>query len=310
MTVQEAARELGVSERQAYRDLKRGEDNVAAMLWSRWSEKAVPDGVQAVQLSSIESEVAGVELRRTPTELEALLTHSVKSIERLANGRGVHIYPGKHLPVVTLSTDPSLSVQVLTKVLSYAIQNTSGRRIEVMAEQQDDVVAIRVRYQVDQGQGKDLREDQVVVQLADRLGWSILHQVDSEFEHTITLQMSLHGPTVLIVDDNRGLTDLLDRFLTGHACKVMAANNGREGLELAMLLRPQAIILDVMMPDIDGWEVLQRLRAHPDTAEIPVIICSVFDDPELAYSLGASRFVPKPTRRVAVLEALRDLGVV
>jgi CheY-like chemotaxis protein len=73
---------------------------------------------------------------------------------------------------------------------------------------------------------------------------------------------------------------------------------------------PDAIILDVMMPEMDGWEFLQRLRARPETALIPVVICSIFNDPELAYSLGASLYLPKPVSRDNVLKALRQLGVV
>jgi CheY-like chemotaxis protein len=61
----------------------------------------------------------------------------------------------------------------------------------------------------------------------------------------------------------------------------------------------------VMMPGMDGWEVLQRLRNHPDTQHIPVIICSVFNDPELAYALGASSFLSKPVRREDIIKALR-----
>ncbi len=64
-----------------------------------------------------------------------------------------------------------------------------------------------------------------------------------------------------------------------------------------------------MMPEMDGWELLQRLNTHPQTADIPVIICSVINDPDLAYSLGASLFLPKPVSRAGVLEALRQLGV-
>lgn len=67
---------------------------------------------------------------------------------------------------------------------------------------------------------------------------------------------------------------------------------------------PQAIVLDVMMPQVDGWEVLARLRQHPGTARIPVIICSVLADADLAAALGAMAVVPKPVTRQAFLSAL------
>ena len=99
---------------------------------------------------------------------------------------------------------------------------------------------------------------------------------------------------------------MLDRYLTGLDLHVVAAGNGPAGLALARELAPAAIVLDVMMPDVDGWEVLQTLRTQPETRGIPVIICSVFDDPELAAALGASHFLSKPVSREALLAALRQ----
>jgi CheY-like chemotaxis protein len=90
----------------------------------------------------------------------------------------------------------------------------------------------------------------------------------------------------------------------------VAASSGREGLQLAEELSPDAIILDIMMPEIDGWEVLQTLRMRARTAATPIIICSVVNDPELAYSLGVSLFIPKPVSRDKILTALRELNVV
>jgi CheY-like chemotaxis protein len=74
-------------------------------------------------------------------------------------------------------------------------------------------------------------------------------------------------------------------------------------------LKPAAILLDVMMPAMDGWEVLQALQTNPQTGTVPVIICSVFNDPDLAYSLGADRFLAKPINRDDVLDALQSLGI-
>jgi CheY-like chemotaxis protein len=122
--------------------------------------------------------------------------------------------------------------------------------------------------------------------------------------------MAACGPLVLVIDDNEGLVSLLQRYLTDQTCRVVAATSGEEGLRLAQQLRPAAIVLDVMMPVMHGWEVLQRLRAHQQTTDIPVIICSVFNNPELAQALGATLFLPKPIRQEEILAALARLSVV
>jgi CheY-like chemotaxis protein len=150
----------------------------------------------------------------------------------------------------------------------------------------------------------------VVTQLTERMGWKVEQEDHPASQRIVTLHIASHGPTVLVVDDNEGLVELLGRYLSDHACRVTAALSGQEGLRLAQELVPDAIILDVMMPEMDGWEFLQRLRARPETADIPIIICSVFNDPELAYSLGASLYLPKPVSRDRILSALHQLGVV
>jgi CheY-like chemotaxis protein len=119
--------------------------------------------------------------------------------------------------------------------------------------------------------------------------------------------MTTHGPTILVIDDNEGLVNLLRRYLADQPCQVLAATNGSEGLQMARDVLPRAVVLDVMMPDMDGWELLQRIKTNPETEGIPVIVCSVIDDPELAYSLGAERFIAKPVNRQTVLEALHEI---
>jgi CheY-like chemotaxis protein len=152
--------------------------------------------------------------------------------------------------------------------------------------------------------------NEVLAQLTERLGWTVQATTQPDDNRVVNIRLTRSGPTVLVIDDNEGLVELLDRYLTGQACQVLAATSGQAGLQLIGQTPPDAIILDVMMPDMDGWDLLQRLRTSSQTATTPVIICSVFNDPELAYSLGASLFLPKPVHRNDVLAALRQLSIV
>jgi CheY-like chemotaxis protein len=84
----------------------------------------------------------------------------------------------------------------------------------------------------------------------------------------------------------------------------VTASDGREALNLARTLRPAAITLDVMMPDMDGWEVLRELKADSDTRDIPVVMVTMTDDRELGYALGATEFLTKPVDRTQLMRLL------
>ena len=115
--------------------------------------------------------------------------------------------------------------------------------------------------------------------------------------------------TVLVIDDDPAQRDLMVRFLERQNFAVETAANGLAGLEMARRLHPRAITLDVMMPQVDGWTVLQQLKADPDLARIPVVIISFVNDKFLTASLGAADHVDKPVqwdKLKRVMDHLRD----
>jgi len=110
--------------------------------------------------------------------------------------------------------------------------------------------------------------------------------------------------TVLVVDDDPNALDLLGRTFQGAGVRVVTASDGREALRLARSLLPAAITLDVMMPEMDGWEVLRELKSNPETREIPVLMVTMTDDRALAYELGATEFLTKPVERNQLVQLL------
>ena len=113
---------------------------------------------------------------------------------------------------------------------------------------------------------------------------------------------------LLVVEDNEAVIRAFRRYLTGYNYQVIGATTGAEALRLARETRPAVVTLDIMMPHQDGWEVLQSLKNDPATQHIPVIICSVLEDPELAHSLGAVAYLRKPVTQADLLSALNDLA--
>jgi CheY-like chemotaxis protein len=119
------------------------------------------------------------------------------------------------------------------------------------------------------------------------------------------VDMRDEGRTVLVVEDNPQAAKLLSLHLSRAGYRVAVAGGGAEALRLALEQRPVAITLDLMLPDQDGWEVLERLKASPLTRDIPVVIISVLDRQPLGFRLGAAEFLVKPIDRAALLHALR-----
>ena len=116
------------------------------------------------------------------------------------------------------------------------------------------------------------------------------------------------GDLVLVIDDEASQRELMARFLERQRFAVRTAGDGRTGLDLARSLKPRAILLDVMMPEMDGWSVLAALKSDPGTAGIPVIMVSFVADAALSASLGAEEAVPKPvdwTRLRTILDQFR-----
>jgi CheY-like chemotaxis protein len=114
--------------------------------------------------------------------------------------------------------------------------------------------------------------------------------------------------TVLVIDDEAPVRDLMQRFLGKEGFRVVTAAGGDEGLRRARELHPDAITLDVMMPGMDGWAVLAALKADPGVADIPVVMLTIVDDRNLGYALGAADYLTKPIDRerlVAVLKKYR-----
>jgi CheY-like chemotaxis protein len=121
------------------------------------------------------------------------------------------------------------------------------------------------------------------------------------------LRLSLPPPkreTVLAIDDNPDLARLFEVYLQGTRYNVIRAKTGASALRLAEKHRPDVITLDVMMPFQDGWEIFRQLRANPRTREIPIVVCSVLPEKDLAVALGATDFLAKPVTRDRLIATL------
>ena len=120
-------------------------------------------------------------------------------------------------------------------------------------------------------------------------------------------KFSAEKKTVLVVDDEPIIIDIISKYLSREGYNVISASNGEDALELAEKFRPFAITLDVIMPEMDGLEALQKLKSNPSTANIPVIIVSVSDNKETGFALGAVGYVTKPINKNMLLAEIHKV---
>lgn len=117
------------------------------------------------------------------------------------------------------------------------------------------------------------------------------------------------APVVVVIDDDRASLDLVGAYLDGHGVRVVRANDGKKGLDAIRRMQPVAVVLDIRLPGIDGWEVLEELRSDPRTEMMPVIIVSILDERPRGLAAGAADYLVKPLARDDLLKALRRTGV-
>ncbi len=126
------------------------------------------------------------------------------------------------------------------------------------------------------------------ISLPARLGEAIAEEEDE------APAAAARGDIVLVVDDDSAARDLLTRFLEREGFAVKTARDGREGLALARQYRPKVVLLDVEMPNVNGWGMLQALRSDPALHETPVIMISVLHERSVGFAMGANEYLTKP----------------
>ena len=313
MTLQETAHELGISPRQAYRDLRRGQENIASILWYSRQQSSLPakrapqprtdEPTEATTLSSIESEITRIERNFSSIDITSILRLAIKAVQQLADQKGIQLEVTLPDEPVHLSTNKAIAQQILINLLSQTIQRADKPSLAIQLTANDSHAELHIRY--DSVTGQDALISPVITRLMEQIRWS-----SQSSETELRLHLNGHGARVLIIDDNEGLVDLLHHYISTNVYQVYTAYNGVEGLKIASNLHPDAIIMDLMMPDMDGWELLQHLRTHADTRDIPVIICSVIHDPELAYSLGADDFIAKTCQQRSNLKCPQKIRLI
>jgi CheY-like chemotaxis protein len=117
------------------------------------------------------------------------------------------------------------------------------------------------------------------------------------------------GGQVVVIEDDRPSLDLFRAYLSSAALQVTTARDGQSGLAAVRRTRPDAVLLDIRLPGIDGWAVLKALKEEEETSDIPVIVVSIVDERTRGVAMGAAAYLVKPVGRDDLMTALASVGV-
>jgi CheY-like chemotaxis protein len=324
LAMPEIEEKLALSRRQAYREYSKGIEAVAGQLWDhlrQGDEKklATPGAQQRLAMAQAEVQRLRKDVRAEPLALAEVLDSVCKLLAPRIQGRGtqVKVLSAEDCPLVL--ADRTMLRQTLINLLSHALDAIPGQgeltlqagssqgkvRLEIF---ESGVAAPTERAQpVVKREGVGLAVAETLIEAQG--GQLALDPGVGHWRASLLLPTSREA-TILVVDDNENLVALFQRYLGGHKIAVIGATSGQQAIAAALQHNPQLIILDVMMPHQDGWEILQALQDYPATKTIPVIICSVLNEAELALAMGASDYITKPISQTKLLEVLRRwLGI-
>jgi CheY-like chemotaxis protein len=331
LTQKEVASELLLSVRQLRRLEPDALQVLADYLWEHYplsedademlpAQSAVPD-VPAPSLEAPGRHDELVWLRKSlpdeVTDVQVLIDHVTTTIMPLADLKGVHIayeLTGT-LPLVRGSA--AAMRQAFLALLAAAMNGAAERRVFVAVGVEElDVV---VHFRVPGGQTRDeatlnreiLDKLQMTQQLCSLFGGEL--EVPVHIESGVSFAATLRLPgvvpvQVLVIDDNVDLLRLLKRYLEGTLYTFVGVSDPEEALLLAAEMLPRIIVMDVMLPGIDGWELLGRLRAHPKLQNVLIVVCTILPQEQLALALGAAGFLRKPVSREDILDLLGRLS--
>jgi CheY-like chemotaxis protein len=321
----EVALHLSLSDRQYFRELEKAVDELCQLLWdgsgaARSSGESTHEDdttveSEALRLSQQEKErwfnlwevIQGLadDLRAVLDSRQTYLV--LHSPANQAAAAGIDNTSGTDR--IPIYTNRILLRQLLLYTCLEISTRVSKGALEIRCEELPDAVTITISlsHPPPGGISQICEQLKASTEIIGLLG-VINARLDCQPQGHDAVQISI--PTsrwnILIVDDNSATLRLFRRFLATENCRIFDAASVSKAIQFLRQtsMAIHLIIMDVMMPNQDGWEGLQKIRAHPSSQHIPVVICSVLNQPDLARSLGAAGFLAKPVSQEGLIEVV------
>ena len=299
--------ELGYSRRQFFRQQQKAIEMMAGLLWEKAPQPKFPT---AKPDNALDDELERFRTRHRAVDPREVIQGVLEIVGQLAEQHEVTLTYDLQAGLPVIYGSRTLLRQVFLNALSQLITQPGSQQIHLRISHERQRVAVVLTAEFAPSRIEDeahsqklgLEPVQHLVKMM-RGNWQAVELKDHGWSYRFDFPVGVEK-VLLVVEDNEAVIQAFRRYLAEYSYQVVGATTGTEALRLAHEMSPTMITLDVMMPGQDGWEILHALKHDLATQHIPVIICSVLEDPELARSLGAAAYLRKPVVQADLLTTL------
>ncbi len=312
LTLEETAEKMHMSASSAWRLQQEAVHALARMLWERRRRQGEAEGAPKASLDSVQNAQAAdwrSQAQRELASLQATAPDATSNVGEVIEGvldlgAAIDLNPQavSLQPNLVAAVHPSILRQILITTISrvayYAVPETP----RLFARFEDG--RVRITETATLTAPDDINEDELTDDIVMPEDVDITLHIDDDHLFLWIDLPSIGAVSVVVVDDNPDMVRFYRRCTERTQYHILEIAGSPTLFEKIRAMKPAVIVLDIMLPDIDGWELLTHLHEDPDTRSIPVVVCSVIREARLALSLGAAYYLPKPVRPLEFRQAL------
>jgi len=240
-----------------------------------------------------------------PVDVWSVVTDASRTLSAVTSSAHIAIRTNIQPDLPAASADRAALRLALVKMLWLAIACCPGGALTLDLSASEDQVVLKLSGL--SGLPTDDPACREAGRLADLAGGELrllpASAQDGDSAPQIQISLPRHRrPVVMVIDDDPAMPRIIERYLALQPVQVIGCKSTEDVIGQVRRHRPAVILLDILMPQRDGWEVLQELKADPETYHINLAVCSIWDERDLALTLGADAFFQKPIDRAALLE--------
>lgn len=310
----EAMTRLGLAKSQFYRDQSRAIEMLVEILWAQMPSGALVNEPDNARTQLINKEVERLFPSREGESIQAgALAHDLRQIILPLSIDKKVIIGDFNLDALNRKIyDRILLRQALLTALTAALDMDGVAKLHLRSNESGATHTIRVDAEVDSMKATSLtgilEQLETCRLLVEALGGRLSTTTGTRrIGFTLTFGEN-HERLLLVIDDNAGMADLFRAYLKGYVWHVIGASGGTDARNILREIKPDLILLDILMPQEDGWELLRMLKSDAASKDIPVIICSVLKQPQIALQLGARAYVGKPVSQQDLLDIITEFN--